>query len=598
MTKTAVKDEALHAARAQAVEPQPPAMRPLGGAPGGPGSMQQTPMLPEDCPVVPLGKKGKEYFFLSADQTLYSILASKFTQNEMISLYGGSLWYLEATWPRVGEKNKITGVSTLECYAAHMASCNAKGVWDPSSKLREGGGWREADGTLVLHCGNILFTKQLNGVETQHRPGFLGYHVYSRCPSQPQPWPDRVTGKALEQLLAGFSTFAWGRGELDGYLLLGWCVAAQMGGAIKWRPGMWIIGAKGSGKSTLQEMLENLFGGALVHASDASAAGIYQALKLSSRPVTLDEMEAQEDNRRAQAIVQLVRQASSGGLVLRGGQDHTGVEFNLRSSFLATSINHPPLGSQDLSRLTILELGKWQGQPHGLSPDKLHELGRKILRRIVDGWPKWEERLAMWRAGIMRLGHSDRFADQFGTLLAAADLALHDRVPHPDSVDTELERLKVHELTDRAEERSDARDMLDYLLTTPLDLRPGARTSVAKMLEEFLGRTADISEAARGRADYDLQSIGLKPFFYEKHWWLAIASYHQGLARVFDGSHWRGKSGAAGVWVQAARRVSGAVVHPSPLRFNGVQFKVTLMPMDVVMPPEAAPLIENQGGTQ
>lgn len=561
------------------------------------GSMRPPRGLAADWPVQPLGYKGDVYFFLGADRHFKAIRDEKFTQNKMLSLYAGNDDILEATWPRIGAKGTVTGLDTVRCYSDHMTACHAAGPWDPANRMRETGGWREPDGTLVLHCGNVLVAKTAAGAESERKPGKHGDYVYSKGEAQPQPWPDPVQGKQINALVDGFGSFAWARAELDAHLLLGWCVAAIMGGALKWRPLLWITGDKGTGKSTLQEMLEHLMGGALVHASDASAAGIYQALKFSSRPVTLDEMEAQEDNRKAQMVIQLARQASSGGLVLRGGQDHAGVEFIARSCFLFSSINHPPLLPQDLSRMAILDLGTWRGVQHGLDEEKLHALGRKLRRRIVDAWPKWEERLEHWRQGLKRVGHSDRVADQFGTLLAGADLALNDRMPHADNVDADIERFGLLRLAEQADDTPDWQKMGDRMMTAPTDVqRQGRKINAAYLLQLYFDRiqfpaTADLS-AIKAEAERDLMMFGLKPVLFEDRWYVAIANNHQGLAKLFEGSHWAGRSGAVGVWVQAARRVPGARWDNQIQRFNGVPIRCTLIPVEHMLPPEPAPIAD------
>jgi len=571
----------------------------LAGDPGNPlGSMRPPRGLPEGCLVQALGHKSLEiFFFIGADRSFKAIRDRDFTQNKMLALYGGNDDYLETTWPRIGAKGKPTGLDTVRCYSDHMAECVRMGHWDPSNRMRQSGGWREPDGTLVLHCGTIIVAKALNGAEATREPGRHGDFVYAKGEAQPRPWPDRVAAKAMAPLLEGFATFAWKRGELDAMLLLGWCVAGILGGALKWRPLVWVTGDKGTGKSTLHEMIEHLFGGALVHASDTSAAGIYQALKFSSCPVTIDEMEAAEDNRRAQMVIQLARQASSGGLVLRGGQDHSGVEFIARSPFLFSSILRPPLLAQDMSRMALLELDEWKGTSHGLDADALHALGRKLRRRILDAWPGWEERLERWRQGVKGAGHNDRTADQFGTLLAGADLALHDRVPHADNVDEAIARYGLEHLAEQADDLPDWQKMLDHVLTVPTDIpRSGRRVNAAQLLELRLARTVTATEtdaAQRDAAERDLESIGLKALRKEGLWWLAVANNHQGLARLFETptrSHWAGRSGTVGVWVQAARRVPGAIWDNQVLRFNGAPVRVTLIPLARVLPDEPAPL--------
>jgi hypothetical protein len=149
-------------------------------------------------------------------------------------------------------------------------------------------------------------------------------------------------------------------------------------------------------------MLTGIFDGALIAVSDASAAGVWQKLGHSTLPVILDEVEAEEDNRRGQGLIKFARQAASGGLVLRGGSDHGASEFTARSGFLFSSILIPPLQPQDRSRMAVLELKELQGNSEpNLDTRHLSDLGQRLMRRLVDGWARWGATLDMYRAALI-----------------------------------------------------------------------------------------------------------------------------------------------------------------------------------------------------
>ena len=73
-----------------------------------------------------------------------------------------------------------------------------------------------------------------------------------------------------------------------------------------------------------------IFGDALFHSSDTTAAGIYQRLAHDTRPVALDELEPGTDPRKIANVVQLMRDASSGAMGRRGGADGVAAEFQMR----------------------------------------------------------------------------------------------------------------------------------------------------------------------------------------------------------------------------------------------------------------------------
>ena len=56
---------------------------------------------------------------------------------------------------------------------------------------------------------------------------------------------------------------------------------------------------------------------------------------------------------------------------------------------------------------------------------------------------------------------------------------------------------------------------------------------------------------------------------------------HQFVARLFEGTHWAGKSGAQGVWVQALHRIPGHELTPDPIYMGGVNSRCTLVPFEL-----------------
>lgn len=570
--------------------------------PGGRGD------LPEGCPVTALGYKRELYFFLTADHGFKAIRDKDFSKLKFMSLYSGDNNYLMALWPRYTKEGKVTSFHADLAAGDHMAACSKAGPWDPSHSLRGAGAWRGADGDLIWNLGDETIVRH---PVTKSEPPWtkaagpkIGEHIYLRVKKQVRPWGEAVGAADAKVLLAGLQTWNWARGELDARLLLGWIVSAMMGGALAWRPLIWITGDKGTGKSTLNDWLEYLFGThGLVRASDATAAGIWQSIEFDSLPVALDEVEAAMDNRKTETVLNLARQASSGGLILRGGQDHAGVEFTARSCFSFSSINIPPLAPQDRSRLAILELGKLPDKAAPpLKVEALHELGSKLRRRILDLWPQWDARFAAWREGLATLGHSARTADQFGTLLAAADLVLEDKTPTPKAVDKALGEWGMARLAEQADDVPDWQHLLAHLRTVPVQIQRGAETTIAHQIELHLGRVAkaddDTSRAAEAQraAGDNLAHFGLK--ILERpdperdgraSLFLAVSNDAKTTERLFTGTHWGGRSGALPVYVGVLRRVPGALYGPeaaNPIMFRGHQSRVTLLPLDVVMPIE------------
>lgn len=561
--------------------------------PAGPTTPQDegTVGLPPDCPVEALGLDGDICYYLDVQRQLRALPAREHSRLGVLMLFGRRSDLLYRYWPRVSKEGDVTGWRPEMAAEALVAAASRRGVWNALQRVRGTGAWVGSEGQLVLHYGDAIWHGPTRGQPAGRwcEPGQEGEHVYPAAASTPRHAAERAPGGErgpAHDLLALLRTWRWRRGDLDAHLLLGWMCAALIGGAIEWRPMAWITGDRATGKSTLHQVLR-LTLQSIVSVSDATGAGIWQRLGHAAVPVAIDELEADEDNRRAFQIVKLARQAASGGVVLRGGADHRGTEFTARSCFLFSSILIPPMLGQDRSRLAILELdplvaeGEAFRSPPALEPQRLATLGAALRRRLLDGWPRWAATLEAYRQALAAQGHGGRGADQLGTLLAAADLALHDRPPSGDDLDDWAARLKPSGAGDQADD-ADHERCVAHLVTSPVDVYRGGER---KVLNHWLQAAAGYLKGVdRYEAERVLATYGLKIHAEGTELFLAVCNSHQGLAQIFAGTHWAGRSGAAGVWAQALRRVPGARLHTG-LRFAGVQARCTLIPLAAAVLP-------------
>ena len=550
---------------------------------GGPVEPYDPTYMPPDCPVTPIGLLGDLYFYIDANQQLRAIRAKDHSRLNIWALCGNKTWWLYQHFPRRNKDGDTTGWQPEKIAERLMQAAAERGVTDAFDKVRGAGGWLGQDFGLVLHCGDVV----ISGGE-EHKPGVIGDHIYPAAKPGPrpalseQPAGDHGPGGRLKAL---FEHWNWRRPDADPQLLLGWCVAAMASGALDWRPLVWITGDRATGKSTLQKVLKFVFDGGLIQASDASAAGIWQKAGQASLPIALDEVEAKEDNRRTQAIVELARQAASGGLVLRGGADHSGAEFVARSCFLFSSINVLSMLAQDRSRMAVLELQKLtSNDAPKIDAEELAEIGAGLRRRLLDHWPRMQDLLQAWRAALEAGGHDGRGADVYGTLLACADLALSDVGPSADDVEIWCEHLDALTLAADYDDAGDHDRCLQHLLTSVIDpWRNGALRTIADWLSEAAGRgKPDGSLGDPASAKNALETHGLKVTSREGYHFLAVATNHQGLSRIFKGTKWEGQSGAPGGWNQSLQRVPRAA-KGGPLRFNGVNIRVTLLPVEAAI---------------
>lgn len=570
-----------------------PAKRPAAKAPSGKRNeggrtVEPATGLPEGFPVTPLGKLGDTYFYLDKDLQFMALRAKDHGRLAVLGLAGDRVNFFYAAFPRYDKEGNVAGVRPELVAETLMAECSRRGLWNPIERRRGPGAWVGPEGELVLHCGSGVWLGPCAGAGGDGKwcsPGEYGGFVYASEPSVPRPLAEPVPSGEDgpgATLLTILKCWNWRRGELDALLMLGWIGAAMIGGALHHRPALAVTGRSGSGKSTLiHAVLERLLDSGVISVSDATAAGLWQALEFASLPVILDEQEAEEDNRQNSRLAKLMRQAATGGVILRGGADHNSVRFTARSCFLFSMILIPPLQQQDLNRLSILELGPLapgQEQPN-LNDAALRTFGAALRRRLADGWAKLPRVLEVYRAALAAVGHTARGCDQLGTLLACADIILQDHEIDRDFAAALAEQLSPASVNDMGDaEIADETRCLDHLLTSVVDVfRGGSRRTVGTLIE-----TAADRENIEAAADNNLLgTYGLKVLREPEGDCLAVANSHQGLAGLFDRTHWAGRSGASGVWVQSLRRLPGA--QAGQRRFGGRKVRCTTIPLSTVL---------------
>lgn len=552
--------------------------------------------LPEGSPVIPLGMNGDQFFYMDAVRQLRQLAANKHGRLDLQSLFVPKTEFLDNTWPKFNKDGEVTGPDWDMIARSLMDAAGRIGPIDVDRAVRGPGAWRADDGRLIMHCGDVVYCG-----DEGFLPGKIGEYFYPSAPAKPHPVDEDVGPEPAEEILSLLKTWNWFRPDVDPHLLLGWICAAMLGASLDWRPLVWITGDKATGKSTLHKLINLLMSpSAIISAVDASAAGIRQTVGRMSLPVALDELEAEEDNRKAMEVVKLARYACSGGQALRGGADHKGTSFTLMNCFLFSSILIPPMLSQDVSRMAILQLHKLEDvKPATLQPERIKQIGMQLRARIMQRWDAFDDLLETYRMQLATAGHTGRSADQFGTLMACHDLLLFDHAPDSDTLNTWSKRLHYSALSETEGDVADWQSCLSHLMTSQLDFfRNGERRSVGSWALQAAGLDKarhDIEEANKALANYGMRvktiKVGdLKPFKV-----LQIANYHQGLAHLFRETRWAGKSGTSGVWVQSLRRVPQAQPGKIPTRFDGVLTRYTELVVDEILAADGD-VAQTQGG--
>lgn len=587
--------------------PQPaPVMAQEGDAQPEKGRQKRLPIDWKQCPITPLGIRSTEdgkqtCYYLDRNKQLVGLEANnKHGKNGMVALFGDEEWLEEhfPKWskPAKGKPSEIIGWDQAEATAALIGECVRRGRFSSADRKRGRGAHRFDNGGLALHCGDKILRSvhaPEGAIKRWHWEdcGVLGDHVYAGDDPIPRPWEEAVGPEAAALLISGeigrdgrrglFRTWNWRRPLLDPRLLLGWVGGALIGGALPWRPNLWLTGGRGTGKSEINgqdKVLHRLLGNGCFRTANASAAAIRQSLMQATVPVLIDELEAKADNRQVTDTIELMRLSSSGDSGHRGGSDHNAHSFTLRSAFFASSINIPAMPAQDKSRLAICEVlpftDDWDKAPD-LDAYNLPVLGRKLLRRMVDGWPRLAATKAKYHDALKQAGHDGRACDQFGTLLACADVLIHDHdtadgLPDWEDVLEWADKCRPERLREIAQERPQHADCLDHLMGGQVQARGGEeRVALASWVGEALDGACwpllDDNQVRGDRAATRLAEMGLKLVnckFYDeelddegrvkkgkgKRWgtqafdpslpgFLAIAPGQAAIAKLFEGSN-------------------------------------------------------------
>jgi hypothetical protein len=477
-------------------------------------------------------------------------------------LFGGRTDLLSRHFPQFDKDGarRPGKFDQADAAAAMSQACDELGVWNPARRLRGPGCWTDDDGRLIYHAGDAVL---IDGA--WQPPGRYGDKTYGAYEPVPRPADRPGRDNPALELLPVLQTWSWRRDELDPHLLTGVVCAMMLGAALVWRPVTWLTGDAAAGKSTLQDLIRHVLGGeaGLIQSADATKAGITSQIGFSCLPVAIDELEPSDaGSQREKDIITAARIAASGGQFLRGSSDQKGHSGNVYSTFLFSSILIPPLKAQDWSRLIKLDLAPL---PRGtakmvLDPRKLRRIGAQLRRLLVDRWDAWPDRLSQWRLALGRHGIDGRQADNYGTVLALADLVLNEDPPTEEVLAGWCGKLQGALTVEQVDTTSNAGEMLDYLLSQPLDIwRRGRKYTVAEYLAwgaRLPGTTDSLGDASDpGQANALLAPYGLRVTGQGAEAILSIANKPLGpLVELFEGSQW-----AQGVWRQAAARVPGAV---------------------------------------
>ena len=316
-------------------------------------------------------------------------------------------------------------------------------------------------------------------------------------------------------------------------------------------------------------------------------AGIRMGLDGAAKAVLLDEIEPKAGSNKVRNVVELSRLASTDeqGAVVRGSTEGLSRAWHIRGCFYFTSVIHAPLSPADKKRICVIDLDSLPGaddigavrQVLVAAREKVRLMAPGLRARMILGYGRLLENIAVYDLAMGGLGQSVRHADQLGTILAAHDTALYDEVVTLDHAVARIEGLDIENYLAGDDESAHA-DCLAHLLSSMLsvDFVTGGTTRVT--IGEMAGKAfegGDYYEAELRRHGLATRETGDRRF-------LLVARRHRGLNDIFANTDWE-----RGAWSQLFARLKSAdgKLAETPrinVSFAGAKARAVWIPFEII----------------
>lgn len=378
-----------------------------------------------DLPFRLLGADGELFYYMpDKSQQIVSLAASAHSKNNLMRLAPLQMW--EIVFP-----GNSQGTNWDAAINALIQRSQSMPMFD-SRRIRGRGCWIDGK-DVVYHAGDRLI---INGgsvaIPKYNSSRRAIYHGALRIDTETEEIASNADSAKLIELCEMLS---WER-PLYGKLLAGWLALAPIGGALRWRPHLWVTGPSGSGKSWIvSNIIQSLVGDAALHVQGAtSEAGIRGMLGSDSLPVVFDEAESEDKSSQArfESILTLARQSSTetGAGIVKGTAQGGSVTYLIRSAFLFASIGVAAVKKSDVSRISILQLKKNLGRNAADHFDQVVALWKttvssdgycsKFRARCIKNAKIIRENCEIFARVAVDFTGDKRSADQIGALLAGA----------------------------------------------------------------------------------------------------------------------------------------------------------------------------------
>ena len=515
-----------------------------------------------------LGQNGPfHYFYSHKNHTIQRF--KSITNSNICELIPFPIEELEVMFPKPDG-----GVYWDQAKAQIISESMDAGIFSPH-KVRGVGVWKDKNATVVNTGSKLIVDGAAKEMSDIHS-------VYTYTASQfafAEP-PKPLTIEECKPLIIAVKHFSWE--SFDSIpLFLGWIATARIAGALPIRSRLWITAGEGCGKTVLfNEVVTPALGGDdgfMKAGQDTTAAGIRQTLQGDSLPLIYDEFETESNNYIQQGIIEMLRQSWSptSARMYKGTTSGTALNYDPQITALVCSIKVYLKSAQDKGRFSILELKRHNSDPaheanllaacEKITP----EFGQRLFARAIDQIDNIIEGYRVFKKVILQMGHSSRFADQTGMLLASYFSLTSDEPPTEEGARRLCMMMECLTNRDLSKTERDEELCLNHLLTTKIRYTRDFGDQVSHLEDTVVN-------ILQGPHKAELEKYGMKVHkARDGKEYLAVHKKHVELAKIFDKSHWKN-------WNHSLGRLEGALKHQS-IRISRILDKSVFIPIDLIL---------------
>lgn len=502
--------------------------------------------------------------------SLVELGASLLSEREVLLRFGQSVVCQYQEWSESAQRDVFNPIA----FAADVQrSCLKLGQFR-SEQIRGPGIYRNGRG-LIINTGASVHDELLRPVDVTPK---LGGYVYVSGKSLGIDLRAEIAStEDVKAFMSALESFRFVRAG-SSQLLAGWTVMVTLAQALNYRPSIQLSADRACGKTTLLELLARVLGDQLISREGIPTKPQVQRELEGGRCAALAIDECEPRGASAKAFDDIAELARSGFTGLKAGGRAAKVlggqlrYFNAPTGVLMAGIALPMLNPASESRMVRVDL-----LPRGGAGDdgaarataswlfdsergeEVEALGRRLRALAVGRWPVIRDTYTALLNKLRDVGHDDRQAGKFATLLACYVGLVNKRVPAA----SELEKLlEVHDLlvTEAEAEVNEALMCVDHLLQQRIVV---TRVVDGEMKKEVSSVRAVIGEVVNGKSPErealarKLHDFGLRVVVDSetKAARLAVCSSPrtQRLATMFSATDW-----ARGGWANVLARLPGA----------------------------------------